>query len=70
MKKLAGILCGVWLIVAFLACGKKEPTAEEVDQKNAVKIDSVAADLNSASDELQQQTDDVDKSVDELLKDI
>lgn len=66
----------IFLIVAILAvwavasCGPKAPSKEELDHKAAVMIDSTANDLNKSTEHLQKVTEDAEKAVDQLLKDI
>lgn len=63
-------------LTAFLAawavtsCGPKTPSKEELDHKAAVMIDSTANDLSKSTEHLQKVTDDAEKAVDQLLKDI
>lgn len=64
------IMLAVLALWGIMACGEKKPSAEELDHKEAVRIDSIANDLNASADNLQQQADETEKAVDELLKDI
>lgn len=63
-------------LIAFLAvwavasCGPKAPTKEELDHKAALTIDSTANDLNKSTEHLQKVTEDAEKAVDQLIKDI
>lgn len=63
------------LLMAFLAvwaaasCGQS-PSKEEMDHQAAMKIDSTANDLRQSTEQLQKVTDDAEKAVDQLLKDI
>ncbi len=68
MKKFLLGLAILWGM--SIGCGEKKPSAEELDQKLAVKIDSLADDLGKAADQLADETDQLDKDLDELLKDL
>lgn len=65
----------IFLIVAILAVWasascSKGPSKEELDHKAALTIDSTANDLNKSTEHLQKVTEDAEKAVDQLLKDI
>jgi hypothetical protein len=64
------LLLAMIAIWAMPSCGQKSPTPEELDHQAAVKIDSTANDLNQSTEQLQKVTEDAEKSVDQLLKDI
>ncbi|HMV27089.1 MAG TPA: hypothetical protein PLG25_07870 [bacterium] len=64
------MMLAVLALWGIAACGEKKPSAEELDHKEAVRIDSVANDLNASTESLQQQVDETEKAVDDLLKDI
>ncbi len=57
------------LFVSFAGCDNKAKQAEEMDKKEAAKVDSVNADLTKSSDELTKEGDQVEKEVNDLLKD-
>ncbi len=57
----------VW---AIASCGSKAPSKEDLDHQAAVRIDSTANDLNKSTEHLQKVTEDAEKAVDQLLKDI
>ena len=57
------------LFVSFSACDTKAKQAEEMDKKEAVKVDSMNTELGKANDELTSEGDQLEKEVDDLLKD-
>lgn len=57
----------VW---SLTSCGSKEPSKEDLDHQAAVKIDSTANDMQKSTEQLQKVTEDAEKAVDQLLKDI
>jgi hypothetical protein len=56
------LVLGLW----SAACGPKKPSQEELDQKEAVRVDSLATDLNQAADSLDRETDELDKAISDL----
>jgi uncharacterized lipoprotein NlpE involved in copper resistance len=68
MKKLTLPLL-MLLFVSFAGCDNKAKKAEEMDKKEAAKVDSVSADVNKSADELSKEGDQVEKEVNDLLKD-
>lgn len=57
------------LFVSFAACDNKAKQAEEMDKKEAVKVDSLSTDLSKSNDELTKEGEQTEKEVDDLLKD-
>lgn len=68
MKKLLFPLIMI-LFVSFAACNNKAKQAEEMDKKEAVKVDSLNTELGKANEELTSEGDKLEKEVDDLLKD-
>lgn len=67
MKKL--ILPLLMLLFVSFGCDSKAKQMEEMDKKEAAKVDSVSADVSKAADELSKEGDQVEKDVNDLLKD-
>ncbi len=63
------LIAAILAVWAYVSCSKS-PSKEELDQKAAMTIDSTANDLNRSTAHLQKVTEDAEKAVDQLLKDI
>lgn len=57
------------LFVIFAGCNNKAKQAEEMDKKEAAKVDSLNTELSKANDDLSKEGEQIEKEVDDLLKD-